>query len=109
MEPPEPQSARGVRLLVLDRPARRNALDLALSRRILNGLQEAMQDASVGAIVLAGEGPAFCAGLDLDFARDADAAAMERLVATQQDIARAMLFGGKPVVAAVHGHAVGGG
>jgi enoyl-CoA hydratase/carnithine racemase len=104
-----PQSPSAVRILVLDRPARRNALDLALSLRILAGLKDAMQDATIGAIVLAGEGPAFCAGLDLDFARDADAAAMARLVAAQQDIARTVLFGPKPVVAAVHGHAVGGG
>ena len=98
-----------VRTLTLQRPHRRNALIPELSSALLAGLNDAMADAAIRAIVLAAEGPAFCAGLDLDFARTANPTAIGQLVDQQQAIARTILFGRKPVIAAVHGHAVGGG
>jgi len=98
-----------VRLMVLDRPAARNAFIPELSAAIVDALKAAHADDGVGAIVIAGNGPAFCAGLDLKFADIADTPTMRRLVDSQQEIARQLLLGPKPVVAAVHGHAVGGG
>lgn len=98
-----------VRTLVLQRPQRRNALIPELSSALLASLNSAMVDSSIRAIVLAAAGPAFCAGLDLDFARTATKAELSELVDQQQAIARTILFGRKPVIAAVHGHAVGGG
>lgn len=60
-----------VAVLVVDRPERRNALDVehCLAAR------RAVEDAVAGgarALVLAGEGPAFCAGADLTDSYDAD-------------------------------------
>src|SRR5262249_49286751 len=55
----------GVRILTMNRPEKRNALNLALSEALLAGLRAAEQDESVRAIVLTGAGPAFCAGADL--------------------------------------------
>lgn len=98
-----------VRLVRLNRPAQRNAINPALATALLAALRAAEADPAVRAIVLAGEGPAFCAGLDLRFAADCDEPAMRDLVETQQAIARVLLTGHKPVVAAVQGYAVGGG
>ena len=55
----------GVAVLTLDRPQRRNALTAALMTAIAETMARLDTDASVGAIVLTGRDPAFCAGLDL--------------------------------------------
>ena len=60
---------RDVRVLTLARPERRNALD----RESLRELDSAVADASEPVLYLHGEGPAFCAGADLDAVRELDA------------------------------------
>jgi enoyl-CoA hydratase len=69
--------ARGhVRVLTLDRPERRNALSSALQADLIEELLHCGEEASgpdgVRAVVLAGNGPAFCAGFDLKEIRAAD-------------------------------------
>src|SRR5689334_7463936 len=61
----------GVRLLTLNRPDARNALNRELIRALYAALQEADADDTVCAVVLTGADPAFCAGVDLkEAARD---------------------------------------
>lgn len=57
--------SQGVRTLVLNRPERRNALDMAAAGALLQALRAADRDESVGAVLLAANGPVFCAGADL--------------------------------------------
>jgi enoyl-CoA hydratase len=58
-------------VLVLNRPAARNALNRGLIRALYAALKTADGDASVRAVVLTGTDPAFCAGIDLkEAARD---------------------------------------
>ncbi|SOD71811.1 enoyl-CoA hydratase [Jatrophihabitans sp. GAS493] len=52
-------------VFTLDRPKSRNAIDIALARRIEARLDAVEADVSVRAIVLAGSPPVFCAGADL--------------------------------------------
>ncbi len=52
----------GVRILTMNRPAKRNALNLALTQALLAGLRAAEADERVRSIVLTGAGSAFCAG-----------------------------------------------
>lgn len=60
-----------VRVLTLNRPAARNALNRDLIRALYAALTDADADAGVGAVVLTGSDPAFCAGVDLkEAARD---------------------------------------
>ena len=61
-----------VRLLTLDRPERRNALSSALQADLIEQLLGAAEGGTVRAIVLTGNGPAFCAGFDLKEIREAD-------------------------------------
>src|SRR5450631_4212347 len=59
-----------VRILTLNRPEKRNALDSALTQALLNEIRAADADDSVGALVLTGAGPGFCAGADLSEFKD---------------------------------------
>jgi enoyl-CoA hydratase len=61
-----------VRVLTLDRPERRNALSSAVQADLVEELLRCAEDADVRAVVLAGNGPAFCAGFDLKEIRAAD-------------------------------------
>ncbi len=55
----------GVRLLTLDRPDKLNAMTTALYRAGATALADAATDDSIGAVVITGNGRAFCAGNDL--------------------------------------------
>jgi len=59
------ESKGAIRILTLNRPEKRNALDTALSRALLESLRTADADETVRCVVLTGAGPAFCAGADL--------------------------------------------
>jgi len=54
-----------IALITMDRPEKRNALSLQMMRELDAALTELAQDSQARAIVLRGEGPAFCAGHDL--------------------------------------------
>lgn len=96
----------GWALLRLDREAKRNAMNRATRRAMMQAL-DALRD--VRAIVLTGTGGSFCAGLDLkeraeDLARGDDSAAQEWIDATL-----AITEHPAVVIAAVNGMALGGG
>ncbi|TWO70859.1 enoyl-CoA hydratase/isomerase family protein [Caenimonas sedimenti] len=93
----------GVLTLRLNRPERLNALTLGLARELLAAVPAASQDPAVRVIVLRGEGRAFCAG------KDRDDPATGEFVEALQNLAAALMACPKPVVAAVHGWAVGAG
>src|SRR3954452_19001107 len=60
-----------LRVLTLDRPERRNALSTALQADLVDQFLSLVGD-GVRAVVLTGNGPAFCAGFDLKEIRAAD-------------------------------------
>jgi enoyl-CoA hydratase len=101
-----------VRLLTMNRPDKRNALNMGLSAALLDALGAAESAAGVRAVVLTGAGPAFCAGADLsEFA--ALTPDNEALVERRAELT-ARLHGifpqlTKPVVTAINGAAMGGG
>ncbi|SMF57115.1 Enoyl-CoA hydratase/carnithine racemase [Tistlia consotensis] len=101
----------GVRKLSLNRPRRLNAIVPELLDDLVEALQAADRDPAVRAIVLTGEGRAFCSGDDLkDFeAQVTDEAGTTAYVERIQDVTRAMVLGDTPVVGAIRGWAVGGG
>ncbi len=92
-----------VRVVTLDRPERRNALDLEIRLVLAAVFEEADADSAVWAVVLAGRDGAFCSGGDISIMqRTGPDAALSRLHAAQR-IVRAIAGGATPVVAAVDG------
>lgn len=102
----------GVLEVVLHRPECLNAINLTLLQELNDALAVASRTPEVRAIVLRGEGRAFCAGDDLVAQVEAgalDAARMQQFVQLLQDVTRQLMFGDACVVAVVHGWAIGGG
>ncbi len=100
-----------VALLTLDRPARLNAVSLALYDALAAELADLASDPDVRAVVVTGEGRAFCVGADLKAHGSAEPTAAERrrYVDAGQRANRALQRLPQPVVAAVNGHAIGAG
>jgi enoyl-CoA hydratase/carnithine racemase len=100
----------GVLRLVLNRPAARNALSAALMTALGEALGRAARDPAVRVVVIAGAGPAFCAGHDLrELRADRRRAAYERIFAQCSDLMLAIVRLPKPVIAEVHGIATAAG
>lgn len=95
-----------VRVLTLDRPERRNALDLPDRRDLLAALEGADATPSVRAVVLTGAGGVFSAGGDIRSMSPDPDVARERLEVVNA-VARQLVGGATPVVAAVEGGAHG--
>jgi methylglutaconyl-CoA hydratase len=98
--------------VTLNRPDVRNAFDEATIADLAMAFDELSQDADVRAIVLAANGPAFCAGADLNWMRRMagyTAAENEADAMRLADMLRTIYYSPKPVVARVQGDCYGGG
>lgn len=95
----------GVAVITLNDPDRRNALNLGMNAEIVDALDTVEADETVGAVVVTGEPPAFCAGADLS---QLGASKEEGLKKIYEGFLR---FGSCPLptIAAVNGAAVGAG
>jgi enoyl-CoA hydratase/carnithine racemase len=99
-----------VRIITLNRPEKRNALDTALTRDLLEALREADAEAGMHCVVLTGAGPGFCAGADLaEFKglKDPKAAKTRAELTMQLHLVFSKMD--TPVVTAINGAAMGGG
>jgi methylglutaconyl-CoA hydratase len=104
--------ANGVGRITLNRPELRNAFDDALIRELQKSFERMQSDRAVRVLVLAGTGPAFCAGADLNWMKRmagygyeenlADAQALATMLATLDRLP-------KPTIARVHGPVFAGG
>jgi len=103
----EEHPAGGVVLVRLHRPAVLNALNLALRRALAEVFTRLDGDPTVKAIILAGSERAFCAGADLN--EYVDATPTEIIERKMDRLWGAISGCSKPVIAAVRGHALGGG
>jgi 2-(1,2-epoxy-1,2-dihydrophenyl)acetyl-CoA isomerase len=98
-----------VRVVTLNRPEVRNAIDIPLRIELGQALESANEDAAVRSIVLTGAGRVFCSGGDIATMQlMGPEEAMERAQLAQRVI-RAIWNTPKPVVAAVEGAAFGAG
>lgn len=104
--------ARGVATLTLNRPERRNALDDKLIAVLTGALREFDQMPDVRALMLAGNGSAFCAGADIGWMRrmaDRSMEDNERDAQALADLLQTLDSLSKPTIALVQGAVHGGG
>ncbi len=100
------EQSAGVLRITLNRPSRKNAMTAAMYLTLAGILQDADRDEAVRAVLWHGAGDSFCAGNDIqDFLENPPQAG----VSPQQRLTEAFIAFQKPLVAAVHGAAVGGG
>ena len=98
----------GVATITMD-DGKANALSASLMSELNLALDDALAEAAVKAIVLAGRDGRFSGGFDLEVMRSGDWAAVVNLVADGGVLVRRLYGCGKPVVAACTGHAVAAG
>lgn len=102
----------GVARVTLNRPEVRNAFDDALISQLKRTFDDVGGDPSVRAMVLGGNGPAFCAGADLNWMKRMagyDYAANQRDAQALADMLATLDRMPKPTIARVHGPAFAGG
>src|SRR5712691_3426250 len=100
----------GVLRLVLNRPMARNALSVGLMTALSDALHRAAADTACRVVVIAGAGPAFCAGHDLrELRADNSREAFERVFAQCSQLMLQIVQLPKPVIAEVHGTATAAG
>jgi enoyl-CoA hydratase/carnithine racemase len=95
----------GVLVVTLNRPEKKNAINIDMWVALMNIFRSAAEDNSVRCVLLSGAGENFCAGVDL--ASFAETAPGEEH--PFEAAARAVVEFDKPVVAAAQGVAIGGG
>lgn len=97
-------------IISFNRPDKLNAQNRQLVSDFLSALKQAESDDEIKAVIVKGEGRAFCSGDDLS--EDHAIGSMEtglNIVETMQDTTRIIMRMPKPVIAAVHGYALGAG
>src|SRR3954464_12490431 len=99
-----------VRILTLNRPSKRNAMNAALTSALLEALRTADGEEGVLCIVLTGAGQGFCAGADLaEFKEIKDPKAADERAELTMQLHLAFSKMVTPVVTAINGAAMGGG
>ncbi len=99
-----------VRILTLNRPQKRNALNTELTQALLDALRAADADESVACVILTGAGQGFCAGADLsEFKGLKDPQAAEARAELTMQLHLTFSRISKPVICAINGAAMGGG
>jgi len=100
----------GVLKLTMNRPDKYNAFVREMALALQDELARAQSDKSIRAVILTGEGRAFCAGQDLAEATDPNGPELTKIVTEHYNpIIEAIRSLEKPVVAAVNGVAAGAG
>ncbi len=98
--------------ITLNRPQVRNALSPELVTHFHTALDQVQERDDVAALIITGEGTAFCGGADLKVLREIAAQTVEQAHQDSQNLMnffRRIYEFPKPVIAAVNGPAIGGG
>ena len=98
-----------VRVVTIDRPEVRNAVDGLTAAALAEAFRAFDADPAVHVAILTGAGGTFCAGADLKAITDGRGNRVERDVELDGPMGPTRMLLNKPVIAAVEGHAVAGG
>lgn len=98
----------GIRLVVIDRPEKLNAMTREMVRTLRDRVSDAEGDRKVRAVVITGEGSSFSAGVDLNEFANGSADSAHALIEMLKDLCALIRNMPKPVAVAVRGHCLGG-
>lgn len=101
-----------IRLLTLNRPDKLNAMNAELVDTLTAAIRAADTDDHIAVVIITGAGRAFSAGADIGRGAAAETPTARQVVARSRrsgTLYRALLESTKPIIAAVHGYALGGG
>jgi enoyl-CoA hydratase len=98
-----------VRVVTIDRPQARNAVDGPTAERLVDAFAEFEADDEAFVAILTGAGGTFCAGADLKAVATGDGNKVDRDMAVPGPMGPTRMTFSKPVLAAVEGYAVAGG
>lgn len=96
-------------VVTIDRPERRNAIDGATAAELFEVFTDVDHDDGVDVVVLTGAGGTFCSGADLHAIGEGRGNRVEEDMSLPGPLGCTRMLLGKPVIAAVEGHAVAGG
>ena len=110
------QLDHGIARVALNRPEKRNALDMQMFRSIAAAQKKLRRNQDLRAVILTGNGEDFCSGLDIRSIMGSSASALRligKLNPWRPNLAQAVSVGWRkmrvPVIAAIHGRCWGGG
>lgn len=98
--------------IILNRPDKRNALNTSMVSELIDAFTVADKNPDVKLILLKAEGDVFSAGADLVSLKQLQSATLEENIQDSShlsDLFRLIYFIDKPIIGAVHGHAIAGG
>ncbi len=104
--------ADGIFRITLDRPEVHNAFDDSMVEALRQAIERAAVEREARVVLLVAAGPSFSAGADVEWMREQGAAGRDENLRSAERMARLFLEMdrlGKPLVARVHGAAIGGG
>ncbi|MHB1947640.1 MAG: enoyl-CoA hydratase/isomerase family protein [Gammaproteobacteria bacterium] len=99
----------GILQITLNRPAALNALNADVMAKLYEAFHSAKNNSAVKALLITGEGKAFCAGADIHQLAKLDAQSGVSFAKYGQHVFRTLEQLGKPSLAAINGYALGGG
>ena len=99
----------GVARLTLNRPDKLNAVNLRMRDELWSAFEAFRDDPDARALIIHGEGRAFCSGADISEFGTAPSYVEARRARQGRDLWDLLLHLPKPVIAAVHGYALGAG
>lgn len=108
-EPVHVESYGPVRIITIDRPHARNAVDGPTAASLVDAFEAFEADDAAAVAVLTGAGGTFCAGADLKAVAAGNGNRVERDVELPGPMGPTRMFFSKPLIAAVEGYAVAGG
>ena len=100
---------QGILILTLNRPEKLNALSTEVLEDLNDAFTEAQQNDAIKAILITGQGKAFCAGADISRLAACDAERGYQFARFGQKVFRHLETLGKPSLAAINGYTFGGG
>jgi len=106
------EKKENIATITLNRPEARNALDQKLISEFKQAIEDIRKDKEIRVVVITGAGTAFCSGVDISILAPLQgmlSSELREFIRGWQKVFNSLEDMEKPIIAAVNGHAIGGG